>query len=91
MASNEHAGEDFVAVAELAIEAVRPSAAGFELTGRGRDRAEYRMELHLELPVDRRTQTVLGELLAQSEWRVWRRAPRPRGVERTSRRRKPVR
>lgn len=82
----QDAVNDYVRVAQLAIEAVRPTTNGFELTGRGRDRAEYRVELDLELPVDQRTRTVLGELLAQSEWRVWRRAPRPLGLKQRGRR-----
>lgn len=86
----QDAVDDYVRVAQLAIEAVRPAAKGFELTGRGRDRADYRVELDLEMPVDQRTRTVLGELLAQSEWRVWRRAPRPLGIKQRARRPKSI-
>jgi hypothetical protein len=32
--------------------------------------------MHLDVPVDPRTRTVLGELLAQTEWRLWRQAAR---------------
>lgn len=89
MATQESSSE-FVRVAQLAIEAVRPVEHGFELAGRGRDQAEYRVEMQLELPVDRRTRTVLGELLAQSELRVWRRAPQPLGLKQRARKRKTV-
>jgi hypothetical protein len=67
----------FVPVAEFEVDAVQARAAGFSLAGRGRDRAEYRLEMELDMPIDRQTRAVLGELLAQSEWRVWRKAPQP--------------
>ncbi len=69
--------EGYVAVVEIEVDVVRPERSGFVLQGRGADRAEYRLEMHLDIPVDRRTQTVLGEMLAQSEWRVLRKAPTP--------------
>jgi hypothetical protein len=65
---------EFVSVAEVEVDAVLPSAAGFLLEGEGADGARYRLDLHLDVPVDRRTRQVLGELLSQSEWRVLRRA-----------------
>ncbi len=68
--------EDFVPVADIEIDAVQPAQSGFVLAGRGGDQAEYRLEMHLDMPVDRRTRAVLGEILSQSEWRLWRRAPR---------------
>ena len=68
-------GDSFVPVADIEIEAVRPERSGFVLQGRGADRAEYRVEMRLDLPVDRHTQNVLGEILAQSDMRVMRRAP----------------
>jgi hypothetical protein len=73
---------EFVTVADIEVEAVRPGRSGFTLDGRGADMTEYRLELHLDLPVDQRTRAVLGELLSQSEWRVQRRirAPLKRGV-----------
>jgi hypothetical protein len=46
--------------------------------------------MHMEIPVDRRTQTVLGELLAQSEWRISRRATTPLQRPKSRRTRKPV-
>lgn len=67
----------YLPVADVSIETVRSLAHGFALEGRGADGADYRLEMDLELPVDRRTRTVLAELLAQSDWRVARRAPQP--------------
>ena len=64
----------YVRVADIEVNDVRPEQSGFVLQGRGADRADYRLEMHLEMPVDPRTRAVLGGLLAQSEWRVWRRA-----------------
>ncbi len=74
-APDEDAG--YLPIADLSIETVRPLPHGFALEGHGADGADYRLEMDLELPVDRRTRTVLAELLAQSDWRVARRAPRP--------------
>lgn len=68
---------DFLPVADVEIDSVEPQRSGFVLRGTGADSAEYRMDLHLELPVDQRTKAVLGELLSQSEWRIWRRARQP--------------
>jgi hypothetical protein len=64
-------------LADIEIDAVSPSAQGFTLTGQGSppDRAEYRLDVHFELPLDPRTRTVLGELLAQSQLSISRRAP----------------
>lgn len=76
MTPAQRAPQNYVSVAQVEIDAVTPSRSGFVLTGRGQDRAEYRLEMQLEMPIDQRTRTVLGELLAQSEWRVWRRAQR---------------
>lgn len=64
----------YVTVVDIQIDAVQPASAGFVLQGRGLDRAEYKLEMSLDIPLDRRTQTVLGEMLAQSEWRILRRA-----------------
>ena len=68
-----HPPAGFVPIANVEVDTVTPSASGFLLQALGRDAAEYLFEMHLDMPIDRRTQTVLGELLAQSEWRVWRR------------------
>lgn len=68
-----HPPAGFVPIANVEVDAVTPNPTGFILQARGRDSAEYLLEMDLDMPIDRRTQTVLGELLAQSEWRVWRR------------------
>lgn len=73
----EPSPDDFVSVAEIEVTSALPSHSGFALGGRGSDGAEYRLQMHLDMPVDQRTKSVLGELLAQSEWRVWRRMPAP--------------
>jgi hypothetical protein len=77
MSPEEKVEEGYVSVAEVEIDAVQPDRTGFVLTGRGQDRADYRLEMVLEMPIDQRTRAVLGELLAQSEWRILRRAPQP--------------
>ncbi|NIM48148.1 MAG: hypothetical protein GTN78_20715 [Gemmatimonadales bacterium] len=77
MTPAEQLDEGYVKVAEVEIDAVQPARSGFVLTGRGQDRADYRLEMELDMPIDRQTRAVLGELLAQSEWRVLRRAPQP--------------
>lgn len=77
MAPNNQPGEDFLPVADVEVTAVEPLRSGFRLSGTGKDSADYRLEMHLDVPVDARTRTVLGELLAQTEWRLWRRAARP--------------
>lgn len=66
---------DFQPVADIEIDAVTPSERGFTLTGQGGppDRAEYRVDLHFELPLDPRTRTVLGEILSQSDLTISRR------------------
>jgi hypothetical protein len=81
--------DDFVPVADIEIDSVQPARSGFVLTGRGDDRAEYRLEMQMDMPVDQRTRAVLGEILSQSEWRLWRRAPRSLRRE-AQRPRKPV-
>jgi hypothetical protein len=67
----------FAPVATVEIDAVTPSSHGFSLTGRGAgagtDRAEYRVDMHFDLPLDPRTRSVLGELLSQSDLTVYRR------------------
>jgi hypothetical protein len=71
----------FQPLAEIEIDAVSPSPHGFTLTGRGGgggpDHAEYRLDVHFDVPLDARTRTVLGELLAQSELAISRRVPAP--------------
>lgn len=68
-------GEGYALVADIPIEAVRSTAAGFVLEGRGADRDDYRLELHFDLKVDVKTRKVLGELMSQAEVRVSRRSP----------------
>ncbi len=70
-------GEGYALVADIPIDAVRSTAAGFVLEGRGADRGEYRLELHFDLPVDAKTRRVLGELMSQAEVRVSRRTSAP--------------
>ncbi len=82
---------DFLPVSDIEIDAVRPERAGFVLQGRGADRAEYRIEMRLDFPVDQQTQAVLGEILAQSEMKVFRRAPASMRRPATLRQRKSVR
>ena len=90
MNTDKNAGEGFVPVADIEVDAVRPERSGFVLQGRGADRAEYRVEMRLDIPVDQQTQAVLGELLAQSELRIKRRAPASMRRPATLRLRKPV-
>lgn len=58
--------------ADIQVDLVRPEQQGFILSGQGSDRAEYRLEVHFDMPLDGRTRAVLGELLAQSEVSIWR-------------------
>lgn len=67
-------GARYIPVADIELEAVLPTTSGFRLEGRGADGAEYQLELHLDLPMDQRTQRVLAELLSQSELKVSRKA-----------------
>ena len=50
----------------IVVDEVRPEQRGFVLRGQGQDRAEYRVDLQFELPLDARTKVVLGELLTQA-------------------------
>jgi hypothetical protein len=77
MNDSEQGAPPFVQVAEVQVDVVLPGRSGFVLDGRGADGADYRLELHLDLPVDQRTQRVLAGLLAQSEWRIARRVGPP--------------
>jgi len=67
-------GERYALLADIPIDAVRSTASGFVLEGRGADREDYRLELHFDLPVDVKTRKVLGELMSQAEVRVSRRS-----------------
>src|SRR5262245_24293463 len=64
---------DLMLIADIEIGSVRHVGTNLVLDGTGADRSEYRVELHLDLPVDARTRTVLSGMLAQSEVKVWRR------------------
>lgn len=70
---------DFQPLADIEIDAVRPEARGFTLTGQGADREEYRVGVQFDMPLDARTRAVLGELLSQAEVTVARRAPSLKG------------
>jgi hypothetical protein len=72
-------GEGFVLVADVPIDEVRATAAGFVLEGPGGDRDDYRLELHFDYPVDAKTRKVLAELMSQAEVRILRRAAASRG------------
>ena len=61
-------------LAEIEVDAVRPEAHGFMLTGQGPDHTEYQLDLRFEMPLDPRTRTVLGELLSHSDLIISRRA-----------------
>ncbi|MBE0591586.1 MAG: hypothetical protein IH616_04215 [Gemmatimonadales bacterium] len=90
MTPSDDPDRGYVKVAEIEIDAVHPGRSGFVLTGRGGDRADYRIELELEMPVDQRTKAVLAELLAQSDWRIQRRAHEPFRSRRLSAMKKPA-
>lgn len=68
---------DFVMVADIVVTEVEPGRTMLQMRGSGADNSDYRMELHLEVPTDRTTRAVLGEILAQSELRVWRSVKSP--------------
>lgn len=71
--SQARTGEGFSLVADIPIDAVRATPAGFVLEGRGGDRDDYRLELHFDYPIDAKTRKVLGELMSQAEVRISRR------------------
>jgi hypothetical protein len=77
MPENNQSGDDYLPVAEIEVDAVEPARGGFRLTGQGADAADYVLDVHFDMPVDGKTKTVLGELLSQSEWRIWRRLRQP--------------
>jgi hypothetical protein len=68
---------EFQRLAEIQVDLVKPERNGFTLSGQGADRAEYRLDVHFDMPLDARTRAVLGELLAQSELSISRRLPPP--------------
>lgn len=73
----QHPTPQYVPLAEVEVDAVRPTRGGFTLDGHGADHADYRLEMTLDLPVDSRTRTILAELLSQSEWKILRRMRAP--------------
>ncbi len=72
-----HSHDGYVPVANVEVTAVMPQSSGFRLQGIGADGADYLMEMHLDMPINQRTRAVLGEMLSQSEWVVYRRAQVP--------------
>lgn len=66
---------EYQPVADFAVDAVEPEGSGFSLSGQGSDRAEYRLDLRFDMPLDARTRAVLGELLSHSELTLSRRRP----------------
>jgi hypothetical protein len=66
---------EFQRLADIQVDLVEPERHGFTLSGQGADRAEYRLDMHFDMPLDGRTRAVLGELLAQSELSISRRLP----------------
>jgi hypothetical protein len=70
--ATDPAAESFDLVADVPIEEVRSTPDGFVMQGRGTDRLGYRLEMHLDWPVDQRTKKVLGEILSQAELKVMR-------------------
>lgn len=75
---------EFKRLADIEVEAVRPDVRGFTLTGQGGapDHAEYRLDVHFDLPIDARTRAVLGELLSHSGLTISRRGAGPAGPTR---------
>lgn len=73
-------------LADVPIEQVHSTRDGFVLEGRGADRAGYRLELHLDWPVDAKTKAVIGEILSQAELKVMRWGSRPARPTRRRRR-----
>ncbi len=80
--AKDAAGESFDLVADVPIDEVRSTPNGFVMDGRGTDRVGYRLEMHLDWPVDQRTRKVLSEILSQAEVKVmrWRSPQRRPGV-----------
>ena len=61
-------------LAQIEVDAVRPEAQGFTLTGEGPDHTEYQLDLRFDMPLDPRTRSVLGELLSHSDLIISRRS-----------------
>jgi hypothetical protein len=69
--------DGYVPMANVEVTAVVPEVSGFRLQGIGADGADYLLDMHLDMPIDQRTRAVLGEMLSQSEWTVYRLAQGP--------------
>ncbi len=69
--------EGYLPVANVQVDSVTPRDNGFVIQANGEDSAEYLIDLNLDMPIDQRTRRVVGEILSQSEWRLWRRARQP--------------
>jgi hypothetical protein len=67
-------GPRFIPVADIEVDSVVPTKSGYRLQGQAADGADYQIELHLDLPIDQRTQQVLGEFLSQSELKISRKS-----------------
>lgn len=82
---------EFQRLADIEVEAVRPDVRGFTLTGQGGapDHAEYRLDVHFDLPIDARTRAVLGELLSHSGLTISRRGESAAPVRRRDRAHRP--
>lgn len=64
--------ENLAQVADIEVTAVEPGRTQLQMRGNGADRSDYRIEIRTSVPMDRTTRNVVGELLAQSDIRVWR-------------------
>lgn len=64
--------ESFDLVVDVPIDEVRSTPDGFVMQGRGTDALGYRLEMHIDWPVDQRTKKVLSEILSQAEVKVMR-------------------
>ncbi len=69
--------DGLVRVAEVEVDTVLPLPKGFRLDGGGEDGADYRLELRFEMPTDGKTRSVIGELLTQSQWVLYRKIHEP--------------
>jgi hypothetical protein len=68
---------DLAQVADIEVTEVQPGRTVLQMRGNGADNSEYRLEIHTAVPMDPNTRAVVGEILAQSELRVWRRIKSP--------------
>jgi hypothetical protein len=68
---------NLIGVADLEIVSAQPTRSGFTLWADGRDGGEYRIDMTVDVPMKGQTKAIVGELLAQSEWRIWRKVREP--------------